>query len=260
MGNAGTNTGGAGGRAGGGAGAGAGGGPPLDPPIPVLGLALWLSADYGVLPKGGPVKVWQDRSGNQANATQAAVNVRPHFSDNGLGGKPTIEFSGGQFLTMPPGFGDFSKGLAGFMVIKPADPKCASVIELSNGSEIDDIALSFFEGKWGYEVLTEFHSGGTVETSKPSLYAVVQRPAGAVDLTVNGDLIFQAPYLPPAAIERQENFVGNTLYKDCGVYQGQISEIILYQRFVTEKEIVTIETYLREHWALPVGPTPTPQL
>jgi hypothetical protein len=245
---------------GGAATAGAAGGPPLDPPIPVKGLALWLRADLGVLPKEGPVALWEDQSGNQMNATQSAMNVRPKFvAADGMGSKPTISFSAGQFLTMPPGFADFSLGLTGFMVVKPSDSKCASMIELSNGSEKDDIALSFSDGAWGYEVFTDFNSGGMVSTSAPSLYAVVQRPTGAVDLRVNSNLVFQKSYMAPGMVARQENFVGNTLYANCTAYQGQISEIILYQRFVTENELVKIETYLQQHWSLPVGPTPMPQ-
>ena len=233
--------------------AGSGGEVQALPAIPVEGLALWLRADLGVKQANGSVSEWQDQSGNQSNAGQSAANVRPTFQATGLNGKPTIDFSDGQFFSMPPGFGDFSSGLAGFLVVKPSDPKCASMIELSNGSEVDDIALSFSEGAWGYEVLGEDKYDGQVATDAASLYSVVQRSTGVVVVRVNANLVLQTQFMLPKVTERQENFLGNTLYGNCNVFAGQISEVILYQRAVSDKELLKIEAYLRDRWALPVS-------
>jgi hypothetical protein len=227
-------------------------------PIPQLGLLLWLRADHGVVQKDGLVEQWLDQSGNQMDAIQTAANVRPAYLATGLNGRPTLQFDGKEdFLTFDDGFGDFSHGLAGFIVTKPTDSTCGQMLELSNGSEIDDIALGAYQNQWTYEVATGFIQAGMVDTTKPTLYGVVHRTTGTLDLRANGDLAgtmsFPLPAVPMSKL-RQNNFVGRTLYADCNYFQGQISEIILYGRAVTDKELLTIESYLQDHWA----PVPAP--
>jgi hypothetical protein len=67
------------------------------------------------------------------------------------------------------------------------------------------------------------------------------------------------PVVPDSGI-RLNNFVGHSLYGDCAYFEGQISEIILYSRTLTNSDVVAIEKYLDTHWALNEqdAPTPTP--
>jgi hypothetical protein len=66
----------------------------------VLGAAQWLEADVGVTTDGsGNVTNWADQSGNGHDATQSDSSVRPAFISNGLNGLPVIRFNGaGDFL------------------------------------------------------------------------------------------------------------------------------------------------------------------
>lgn len=241
--------------------AGAGGGV-QQPNIPQLGLALWLRADLGVQQQSGLVQAWLDQSGNQMNALPTGANVRPEYDAKGLNGMPTLKFDGaGQFLKLPDGFGDFSHGLAGFMVLQPGASDCASVVELSNGSEIEDIALGMWQNKWTYEVFDLYMQSGNVDLLAPSLYATNHRPDvgmlnASADLRINGALLQSMDMPVPALNARENNFVGHTLYKDCNYFEGMISEIILYQRVVTANEVKSIETYLEQHWDL--GPAVAP--
>jgi len=227
----------------------------MEPPIPALGLALWLRADRGVLQTNGQVQQWLDQSGNQMNAGQTAVNVRPDYLAKGLNGLPTIEFDGkGDFLKLPEGFGDLSHGLAGFFVAKPTASECSSMLEFSNGSEIEDVSFGTWQGLWQYEVGDPYIQTGTVDFSAPSLYVINHRAVGSADVRVNTSLLATKPVavpVVPASAVRQNNFVGHTLYGGCNYFQGQISEIIVYARPVTNKELTEVESYLRQHWALP---------
>jgi hypothetical protein len=280
-GKAGTNSGGAAAVAGAGmasGGAGAGGAPVTghggssgnagaaggvdQPLIPQLGLALWLRADLGVQQLGGLVQTWQDQSGNQMNAAQTGANVRPQYLATGLNGLPTLKFDGqSNFLKLPDGFADFSHGLAGFMVAHPTASDCSSAVELSNGSEIEDIAFGLWQNKWTYEVEVPYIQNGNVDLLAPTLYAVNHRPAvamvnAAADLRINGSLL-QAMDMPlpsvPDSKARQNNFIGHTLYSGCNYFEGTISEIILYQRVMTANEVKAIESYLSQHWNLGPG-------
>ena len=238
------------------AGAGAGGsaGATQESPIPVFGLGVWLRADRGVLQKDGLVQQWLDQSGNQLDATQISPNFRPKYLATGFDGKPTIEFDGqSQFLKFADGFGDLGRGLTAFIVAKPTNSDCASMVEFSNGSEVEDIAFGMWQNKWTYEVAANFVQNGAVDNSNFSLYSLVHRAVGSVDLRNNGNLLANVSFDVPAVPEsksRANNFIGHTLYADCGYFQGQISEIILYARPVTDKELLNIEAYLSQRWSL----------
>ena len=237
--------------------AGSGGDQPVIPP---LGLALWLRADVGVQQVAGLVQTWLDQSGNRMDATvQADVDASPQYLEKGLNDLPALQFDGvGNYLQLPSGFGSFSNGLAGFMVVHPTESDCASVFEASNGSEIDDIAFGMWQNKWTYEVFDPYIQSGDVDLLGPSLYAVNHRPANATananaDLRINRGLLqtkeMPLPLLPDSK-QRESNFIGHTLYKDCNFFEGQISEIIVYQRVVTANEVKAIESYLAQHWKL----------
>ena len=223
---------------------------------------LWLRADRGILQKDGHVQLWQDQSSNQTNAAQAGLNLRPAYLATGFNGRPTLEFDGqGQFLKFADGFGDFSEGLTGFIVARPTASQCTTMVELSNGSEIDDISLGLWEDQWAYEVQATYVQSGHVDLERFSLYAVNHPPAGATELRIDGSTLktleMALPVVPATGI-RVNNFVGHTLYGDCHYFEGQISEIILYSRSLSHSELTGIETYLDAHWALSEQSTPTP--
>ena len=228
-----------------------------------MGLLLWLRADRGVQQKDGFVQGWQDQSENHTDATQSSVNARPAYLATGFNGQPTLEFDGqGQFLKFAEGFGDFSKGLSGLIVAKPTKSDCASMLEFSNGSEIDDIAMGVWDNEWGYEVGEASIQTGKVDHTTFSLYGAIHRSSAPSDLRINGSALstlqIPLPILPSSKL-RANNFVGHSLYVgNCGYFQGQISEIILYSRVLTTIELSAIEKYLDEHWTLSEQVAPGP--
>jgi len=250
-GDAGSETGGVGGGGSGGA---------IEPMLPPLGLSVWLRADRGIQQKDGHVQAWQDQSGNQTNATQESVSASPTYLATGFSGRPTLEFDGqGQFLKFADGFGDFSKGLAGLIVAKPTKSECASMVEFSNGSEIDDVAFGMWQNKWTYEVESPFIQSGNVDRERFSLYAVDHRLIGVADLRIDGTILSSLEMPLPRSGIRLNNFVGHTLYgSGCEYFEGQISEIILYSRALSNAELSVIEKYLDTHWALSEQGAPTP--
>ena len=261
VGDAGSETGGVGGApASGGAGGllglagGLGGvaGAVIEPTLPSTGLLLWLRADYGIQQKDGRVQKWLDQSGNQIDATQGSSNEQPKYLATGFNGRPTLEFDGqGQFLKFEEGFGDFSKGLVGVILAKPSKSDCASMLEFSNGSEVDDIALGMWQNKWTYEVTEPLIQSGNVNLQAFSRYAVNHRPTGIADLRINGSTLTTLNMPLPASVVRVNDFVGHTLYAGgCEYFKGQISEIIMYSRSLPSSDLNAIEKYLEEHWAL----------
>ncbi|HEX3776076.1 MAG TPA: hypothetical protein VHV51_16505 [Polyangiaceae bacterium] len=222
-------------------------------PVPTLGLSLWLRADQGVTQKNGLVQEWLDQSGQHMDAIQTAANVQPKFVNDGLNGKPTLDFDGiDDFMKLPAGFADFSQGLSMFMVVNATDGTCASMLEMSNGTEVQDISLGLYQFAWQYEVEDDDAAGGVIDPSnaKPALVAAIQGTSGDVELRQSSNLIDQEQFSAPEVVLRQDNFIGHTLYASCGYFQGQISEILVYDRVVTDKEVLAIEGYLEDRWQI----------
>lgn len=225
-------------------------------PISDNGLALWLRADLGVMEANGGVQTWLDQSGQKMDAVASAANVMPKLTKDTLSGLPTLEFDGKEdYLSLPDGFADFTQGLSVFIVAKPNDGACASMWEVANGSEIQDISLGFYQNTWQYEVENQDVNGGAIADAPQTLAVIgcVERTTGAVELRVNSNLVQQGNFDAPEVALRKANFVGSTSYANCGKFGGEISEIIVYDRGLTIAEVNAIEGYLEKRYAILVA-------
>ncbi len=228
--------------------AGVGGSPPELPDIPTDGLILWLRADKGVELSGDVVSSWHDQSSNAYEAIQTGSNARPALvTDNE--GHTFVVFDGvDDFMKLPAGFENFEAGLSLFTVARFDADACTSVLELSNGAEIDDVSFLEDHGPFLYEVSEATTYGDSFELGQLHSFGVVHRPTLAVEIRRNGMLTNEANVALPATVLRQQNFLGHSLYVDCPVLPGGIAEILLYDRAVTDFELLDIESYLNEHW------------
>jgi hypothetical protein len=219
--------------------------------VPTDGLLLWLRADRGVVASNGFVSQWVDQSGQHCDATQSVAELRPQLLESGMGAGPAIEFDGvDDYLRMPMGFADFTAGVSLFVVLRQTRiGTCAAFLESSNGSEIDDISFGQYQDRILYEVFQEDTSGDPVIYDQPALLAVVHQPDTRVDLFQNGIAAGQAELTLPAAIGRTDNYLGRSLYTQCGPYLGQIGEVLLYSRALSEAERVAVEAELQTRWA-----------
>lgn len=245
---------GSGGKGGSGAGGGSGGsgGSVVElPPIPLDGLELWFDAEQGVTAtSAGAVTVWKDRSGHQRDALQTATNYRPQLDKTGLNGKATLVFDGvDDYLKLPALPGDFSHGLSIFVMAQQAsdDGRCAGFFEASNGAEIDDVHLGFWEGLMQYEVSSDqLHPPDQpVLLGAPELLAVVHQTTLSMQMRRNANGLGEATFALPAVTPRSDVFIGRTDYASCKTFPGSISELVLYSRAVNDAELIAIEGYLQ---------------
>ena len=220
-----------------------------EPPIPTQGLLLWLRADRGVTLESGFVTRWADQSANHSDAVAVSVDTRPELVSAGIGNRPSLKFDGADdFLQMPAGFSDFSRGLSVFASVEraTADP-CSAVLELSNGSEIDDISFGQFQNQLLYEVYDYSASHGVLPLATPLLLAIVHRPDLTYEARQNRKMIGEGSQPLPASITREQNFVGKTLYGNCGLFPGMITELIVYDRSLSDSEVLAVEASMSAH-------------
>jgi hypothetical protein len=235
------------------AGAGGGGeGPDPTPEIPLPGLQIWLRADSGVTHATRLVSAWQDRSGHGRDALQTASNFAPQFIDGALAGKPALVFDGvDDFLKLSTLDVDFSGGLSIFLVLEQETTTlCDAFFEASTGSEENDLNFGDWEDSYNYEVLEEnvHDTGYHALLDAPQIAVVIHDADGFASLRSNGRGVGEQRIALPAPVKRSQVFIGKTLYQSCGAFHGAIGELLLYNRGVTDRELLQIEQYLRDKW------------
>jgi hypothetical protein len=222
------------------------------PPIPLNKLLVWLMADKGVEHNDTAVFAWRDQSGNGLDATQSLKDSYPHLWPTGINGMPALDFDGvADWLALPDGFADFTAGLSMFGVAETGTVVgCTSLVELSNGSERDDIALARNTSIVGYEVVdSDIHEGhGAIPVDIPFLMSATHAPAGTARTFLNGVYSSDSSFPLPQNKRRTANFVGQSLYSECTPWLGRVGEVIIYNRFVTDDERVQIDAYLKAKW------------
>jgi hypothetical protein len=226
---------------------------PVD--IPTTGLALWLSADVGIQVVAQRVSGWSDRSGLGRNAAQVVAEYRPVVNPAWHGGKSAVFFDGAnRFLSLPAGFADFSQGFTILVVAEIlVDGSCPSFLSFSNGGEMDDLSLHRQPGDaFEYEVADESFPSLPAElpVQKPSLMTVVHHSDSKVDLYSNGALSAEKDMMLPLNTMRVRNDIGRSSYVGCELLNGNIAEILVYARGISETERLKVEAYLRSKWML----------
>jgi hypothetical protein len=159
-------------------------------PVSNDSLVYWFSADFGVTETNGAVDKWLDRSGNEADASQIIPDSRPQLDKFSGSELPAIVFDGvDDYLGMPPLLTGFDAGVTFFAVARFASGDgCGAILELSNGTEIDDV--SFFRDleAFTYEVTTDVLHGqqGAFAVGEPRLVEVTHALNQHVSLFLNG--------------------------------------------------------------------------
>lgn len=100
-----------------------------------------------------------------------------------------------------------------------------------------------------YEVYNSSHTGGDSPPGVAQEMAVVHRPDQTVELRRNGTIADSDTFELPVVNPRDSTFVGKTLYSACVLHQGLIGETLVYERAVTDREVLGIESYLRGRWS-----------
>jgi hypothetical protein len=124
------------------------------------------------------------------------------------------------------------------------------LLELSNGSEMDDVSFGWTNASLSYEVLEGFALGddGAFTNGEPRLVEVTHAVTGSVNLWMNGLANGFGMFDLPAAVTRGQTFVGKSLYQGCTTWSGEIAELILYARELELGERQDVEAYLEGKW------------
>lgn len=254
---------------------------PPDAPagLPANGRILMLRAgELGyTLADGEAVRQWTDALSGPSGAALGAAGKSPSYVANAIAGQAAVRFDGqNDYLDLPAPFADFTDGLTLFVVARPSAVQTgAKLLLLGNGAGNANIALGRDGGGAGLQYFTTdaggnygwFVTSDALTNNAAALYTVEQ-PGGAASAPVpatvkrNGTQVGTGTVFVPPVTNRSANHIARSYWGSDGYYAGDIAEIILYNRALSDAERGQVHHYLGQKYALDVAdalpPLPAP--
>ena len=222
--------------------------------IPSSGLSLWLKTDEGVELNNNKVILWKDQSGNNRHASSLLVNSPLLVSDQ-LNGLPTIRFNGVDNSIETSAFQTFAnkRGTISIVVKINGDGKT------SGGGYGTLVSTYFNKGvTWQFGVIKElaiYYDGvGTegfpvveVPEKKWSIVTISRNSDTTMNFYRDGDfkLSFRIKNNQPDSNPLKIASNGRL-----EVLNGDIAEIIVYNKTLNEAELNTVHKYLEEKYKI----------
>ncbi len=216
--------------------------------IPRSGLIQWLRSD-NVLLSGSNVTTWKDISGSGNSASNASN--QPTFVANAINGMPAINFSGSQFLQAPAGFSNFTSGLTAILMAKPSSVSAgARLFDYGNGATSDNIIMSL-PSSTGLTFSTYNSSTSSSATASSGatlgnfqILESLYNGSNTATLFVNGTQAAQSTSMQTLnSLIRSNNFLGQD-NSGGNRFNGQIAEMLLWNRQLSSAERTAVEGYL----------------
>jgi Concanavalin A-like lectin/glucanases superfamily len=224
--------------------------------VPAQGLQQWLRSESAQSQYAGGVSIWPDQSGTGHDATQTVQANQPiGVQADGSACQKAFNFSGNQFLNFNLPIDGWSQ-MTVFLVAK-------SAVDPLSGSWPSEAAAIFWNenASWGNTYVTPYQADvsfrfGTTQVNNQPIYT---RPVAiGQDFTItravhNGstDSLYVNGLLALSQGSKNSVLNGATgaAYIGQGVnntfFNGEISEILVYNRVLSANEAASVESYLR---------------
>ncbi|MDM8159582.1 C-type lectin domain-containing protein, partial [Labilibaculum sp. K2S] len=231
-------------------------------------LALWLKADTGTgtTTNNAAITGWEDQSSKGMDGTSTSY---PDYLENASNFNPAISFERGnsEFIQLPAGFSDFTAGLSFYSTAKPTNAgSYERFIDLGNAPSDDNIIMCRFEtGQQIYVgslhldganpvVQNIAHTNDNIITDNTNATYSLMAPGGVEYAQVAPTIRRNAlpfdytanlgGFAVPKNINRTSNYIGKSNYPVDAYYNGEVSEVILYNRELTATEQQQVDSYL----------------
>ena len=226
-------------------------------PDSLPGLQLWYKVDSGVLTSGTAVTDWQDSSTSGYDMAQGTSTYQPTLVPGQAGGLSSVDFDGTSDF-MKAGDHEVHSNATGMTAIGVAKPDTTS-----SGTIAAKFRYGASQRQWRFNTnsfdIQEVHSTwntNSVARISPEpggfhTFAGVWAPGTAARMYLDGRLAGTAAVavndMTDTAAElmlgADENGTGNRL-------NGMISEVVIYNRALTQNERAGVEQYLQQKYAL----------
>ncbi len=229
------------------------------------GLTLWLDSNDCTsitLASGSKIDTWKDKSANAKNATQSTDSARPLYTPNILNGKPIVRFDGtNDMLSLPTGVlptGNTPYTL--FSLVSAASTaNNGGWLSLANtGVTSQSVAFRFDSGNFIYQ----YWWGNDVNSANNSIvtnnWYIVDTPydtsTGRV-LYINGQAVGTSTAINRSGSESAGALSVGRAAGATEFLNGDIAEILVYNRTFRNADRVLVERYLADKWGIFLLPT-----
>jgi hypothetical protein len=218
------------------------------------GLRLWLTASKGVkngssdATNGQGVDTWEDQSTSERDATKSSTAAT--FTSNGLNFNPTIDFTNDNYEASNTGLATGTQDRSIFVVASVNSNGWRYVLGAGSGPG-SQAGFDFGHEDVTANVFLTNHNSAQVSTGSWLPYGGARLAYGALDnqymyLSVNGATPVLGTGPDEGAVSTTFNGPLNIGANSAGLeyWDGNISEVIFYNRVVTPEERQRITSYL----------------
>ncbi len=227
-------------------------------PVPRTSLQLWLKGDFGTVLSGSNLTQWSDLSGVAPanNATQATSASQATLVSSALNGYPSASFNGtSRNYSLANQLTDLTSGFSIFAVIKPVGTATKTLFATSNAGPSNlvsletvntQVRLNAYNATTASNVITPTSS---ITVGKFQLVDAVHTGAASASISVNGESKISGTVQNLVNTARTQNILGanNTVTT---FWNGELAELLVYSRAVTETERKNIQAYLFNRYQL----------
>jgi hypothetical protein len=221
-------------------------------------LQLWLKGDFGTVLSGSNITQWSDLSGVAPanNATQATSASQATLVSSALNGYPSASFNGtSRNYSLANQLTDLTSGFSIFAVIKPVGTATKTLFATSNAGPSNlvsletvntQVRLNAYNATTASNVITPTSS---ITVGKFQLVDAVHNGAASASISVNGESKISGTVQNLVNTARTQNILGanNTA---ATFWNGELAELLVYSRAVTETERKNIQAYLSNRYQL----------
>lgn len=236
--------------------------------IPVKGLSVWLKSDIGIITNGKDVIEWKDQSGNNNNAI-STTNNKPQIASNVVNGYSAVRFNGLNTGMRTNRIGTFPNKRGTIFIVSRTQAKSSTssvgmgtVIATYHGDSTTwqitatPQKFSFYDGVGG-ESLT---IGMSLQESNWNFVMFNRDNDSTMQFDRDGRFMNRFPITNNQPYPNKINIGYNalsSLEKDVvEVFNGDIAEIIIYNRSLNEDELSFIYDYISKKYKFQLAPKP----
>jgi hypothetical protein len=221
------------------------------PPPPMVDMSLWLKGDAGVnsgtAVNGDPVSIWADQSGKGNDFTQSTFINQPTFIESGVNGQKGLNFTSPNILVrLNANFFLANEGVV-FVVVKKNAPSTGGVfsqfLALNTTGPINVDTSSYWINMFNNNLDLDLGLSGTdaalLTVKKTNTDIEGKRDGNIVDTGTGTQGLGRDSY----------HSIGQW-FNSSRTLEGEIYEIIIYEALISDADIITVENYLKNKYAI----------
>lgn len=238
--------------------------------ITTVDLQIWYNADisnttnFNVAPSNGAdISQWKDISGTGHNLNQSGnASNKPQWYSNVLNGLGAVRFNGvGQGTTESLNINPITwmRSLSGFTMFIIAAARTTGSSQVVSTTDTSGFKIFHNGSYWGVGA-----SGGSLLTTAPVTPGQFDILSFVYDGAQTGNAnrlkfrhnrewesgIYTGTVGTTTSASSTYFYLGTNETNNGGYFQGDIAEVLMFTRTLTEPEIQNIENYITRHWGI----------